>query len=176
MNEEKDLLKLNAKMDEEFYEIVGPILEHPEFQRRLEYHHHENRSVYTHSLMVSLYSYKIAKKMGLDYESTAIAGLLHDFYYEDWQMNPKKGIKNLHGFVHAKQAYENAKTFFPYMLNEKIGDSIIKHMFPLTIKPPKYLEGWIITMVDKYTSLEIFKHPKQLYKYVGLALIFKRFR
>ena len=58
MNEEKDLLKLDKQMDEEFYEIVGPILEHPEFQRRLEYHHHENRSVYTHSLMVSLYSYK----------------------------------------------------------------------------------------------------------------------
>ena len=176
MNEEKDLLKLDKQADEEFYQIVGPILEHPEFQRRLEYHHHENRSVYTHSLMVSLYSYKLAKKMGLDYESAAIAGLLHDFYYEDWQMNPKKGLKNLHGFVHARQAYENAKIFFPQLLNDKVSDSIIKHMFPLTVKPPRYLEGWIITMVDKYTALEIFKYPKQLYKYVGLALIFRKIK
>ena len=173
MNEEKELKKLDKKIDEEFYEIVSPILEHPEFQKRLEYHHHENRSVYTHSLMVSLYSYKVAKKLKLDYRSTAIAGLLHDFYYDDWQVHPKKGLKNFQGFVHAKEAYENSKIYFPTMLNEKINDSIIKHMFPLTIKPPQYLEGWIITMVDKYTSLEIFKYPKELYKYVGLGLIFK---
>ena len=55
-------------------------------------------------------------------------------------------------------------------------DIIIKHMFPLNIKPPKYIEGWIVTLVDKLVSLEIFKTPNQLYKYVGLALIFNRLK
>ena len=32
-------------------------------------------------------------------------------------------------------------------------------MFPLNIIPPKYLEGWIITLVDKYVSLETLKNP-----------------
>lgn len=176
MDEEKDLKKLYNKFDDEYYSIIEKIIDHPEFQKRLEYHHHENRSVYTHSLTVSYYAYKISKFLKLDYESTAIAGLLHDFYYDDWQTNPKKGLKNLHGFVHAQEALDNSNIYFSNLLNDKISDSILRHMFPLTIKPPKYLEGWIITLVDKYTSLEIFKYPKQLYKYVGLALIFKKIK
>lgn len=176
MDETKDLEKLSKKLDEEYYEIVNEILEDQEFQRRLEYHHHENRSVYTHCLMVSYYSYRISKKLKLDYRSTAIAGLLHDFYYEDWQLNKTHGLKNMHGFVHAKQALENSQIHFSNLLNDKVNDSIVKHMFPLTIRPPKYVEGWIITLVDKYVSLEIFKQPKNLYKYVGLALIFKKIK
>lgn len=176
MNETKVLEKLNSKLPKEYYEIVNEILNNPEYQRRLEFHHHENRSVYTHCLIVSYYSYKIAKKMKLDYRSAAIAGLLHDFYYEDWQLNKTHGIKNMHGFIHAKQAMNNSITYFPNMINDKIKDSIVKHMFPLTIFPPKYAEGWIITFVDKIVSLEIFKEPKHLYKYVGLALIFKKFK
>ena len=110
--------------------------------------------------------------MKLDYKSAAIGGLLHDFYYEDWQLSKKKGIKNLHGFVHAREAYENANIHFKNLTNYKVNDIIIKHMFPLNIKPPKYIEGWIVTLGDKLVSLEIFKTPNQLYKYVGLALIF----
>ena len=40
-------------------------------------------------------------------------------------------------------------------------------MFPLTL-PPKYYEGWIVTIADKVVSLEVFKNPKELYKYIGL--------
>ena len=82
MNEEKKLEKMYNNFNDEYKEIVKEILENPEFIKRKEYRHHENISVYTHSLMVSYYSYKIAKKMHLDYESTAIAGILHDFYYK----------------------------------------------------------------------------------------------
>ena len=172
MNEIKELDKLYNNMDAEYYYIVKEILEHNEFIKRLNYNHHENRSVFVHSLMVSTLSYKIAKKMKLDYKSAAIGGLLHDFYYEDWQLSKKKGIKNLHGFVHAREAYENSNIHFKNLTNYKVNDIIIKHMFPLNIKPPKYIEGWIVTLFDKLVSLEIFKTPNQLYKYVGLSLIF----
>lgn len=170
MNEEKELEKIYSKIDKEYLEIVSFILNHPEFKKRKEYHHHENRSVYVHSLMVSYKSYKIAKKLKLDYRSSAIGGLLHDFYYNDWQVNPKKvkKITEMHGFVHPKEALENSKKLFPSTIDNKIADIISKHMFPLTIKPPRYLESWIITMVDKYVSLEIFKTPTQLLKYVGI--------
>lgn len=176
MNEEKKLEKLYSKMDSQYLYIVQEILNNEEFKKRLQYHHHENRSVYTHSLVVSFYSYKVAKKLKLDYESAAIGGLLHDFYYEDWQKNPKKGLKNLHGIIHAYQALENSRKIFPEYMTDKISDIILKHMFPLNIRPPKYLEGWIITLVDKTVSLEIFATPKELYKYVGLAFIVKIFK
>lgn len=176
MNEEEKLEKLYNKLNDEYLDIVQYILSNEEFKKRIEYNHHENRSVYTHSLLVSFNSYKVAKVLKLDYESAAIGGLLHDFYYNDWQKNPTKGFKNMHGFVHAYEALENSKKIFPEYMTDKISDIIVKHMFPLNIRPPKYAESWIITCVDKIVSLEIFATPKQLYKYVGLAFIFKIFK
>lgn len=176
MNEEKKLEKIFNNLDDEYSKIIDKILNNEEFIKRLNYHHHENRSVYTHSLVVSFNSYKIAKALGLDYESAAIGGLLHDFYYNDWQLNKTKGLKNMHGFVHAYQALENSRNVFPEYMSDKVCDIIVKHMFPLNIRPPKYIEGWIVTCVDKAVSLEIFASPKELYKYAGLTLLFKFFK
>lgn len=171
MNEENKLSKIYEKFDYEYLIIVNEILNNDEFKKRIEYNHHETRSVFTHSLIVSLKSYKIAKILRLDYRSAAIGGLLHDFYYEDWHKTNKKGFKNQHGFVHSREALENSIKTFPGYIDEKIGDIILKHMFPLNIRPPRYIEGWIITIVDKVVSMEVLSSPKKLYKYVGLALI-----
>jgi len=170
MDEEKTLEKLYYKLNDEYLEIVSFILEHPEFKKRLKYHHHENRSVYVHSLIVSYNSYKVSKFFHLDYRKSAIGGLLHDFYYNDWQASPKrkKKISELHGISHPKEALENSKKIFPEVIDKKTSDIIVKHMFPLTIRPPKYLESWVITIVDKCVSLEIFKTPTHLLKYVGI--------
>lgn len=175
MHEEKELSKIENKffVDEEYYSLIKDIVSNEEFIKRKDFHHHENRSVYVHSIIVSYYSYKIAKFIHMDYANAAVGGVLHDFYYNDWQKNPQKGIKNLHGFVHAGQAAKNSQKHFPQFMNKKVEDIIRKHMFPLTILPPKYIEGWIVTCVDKVVSLEVFKDPRQLYKYVGLGLIFK---
>lgn len=48
------------------------------------------------------------------------------------------------------KAYKNAKG--EINLNHLERDIIIKHMFPLTIIPPRYLESWIVTFADKYVS------------------------
>ena len=63
----------------------------------------------------------------------------------------------------------NAHKYFPNLMNEKIDDIILRHMFPLNKIPPKYKEGWIVTTVDKYISLEVFKNPKFLPKLIGLG-------
>ena len=63
-----------------------------------------------------------------------------------------------HGFVHAGEALENSKKYFPNYLNKRIENIILRHMFPLNIIPPKYKEAWLITMVDKYVSLEVFPY------------------
>ena len=168
LNETKELAKLYEQMTPEFESYVKKILNHPEFKKRRTYHHHENRSVYVHSLMVSWKSYNVAKVFHLNKKNLAIAGLLHDFYDKDWQLNKeKKPFFHSHGFVHPKEALKNSRNYFPELMNRKIEDSILRHMFPLTFIPPRYIEGWIITLVDKWVSMEILKHPKEWPKYLG---------
>jgi len=90
---------------------------------------------------------------------------LHDFYYEPWG-NKKEKTKFLkkHGFIHAKEAVENSKIYFNYLITYKTEDIIVKHMFPLNIKLPKYKESWIITIVDKLVSLEVFNQNINIIK------------
>lgn len=167
------------ELEKEFYDIISDILNSEEFLKRKKYRHHENESVYEHSLEVSYLSYKLAKKFGCDYKSAAIGGLLHDFYPYPWQYTEEeknifniparsKNIFNQHGFVHAKEALFNAQKFYPEFLNYKIENIILRHMFPLNIMPPKYIESWIVTFSDKYVSSKVLKYPKSYYKYLGL--------
>ncbi len=149
------------KYDKEYYEIVKDILNHPEFLRRKSYAHHGKITVYEHSLKVSLLGYKIAKKFkSVDEKTVAIAGLLHDFYDKPWQIDKeKKKFFQKHGFVHAQEALINSDRYFSYLLNEKSRNAILRHMFPLNIRLPKYKESWIITLSDKIISAEVFLHP-----------------
>lgn len=153
----------------EYYEIVKIILDNNEFQKRKKFMHHENESVYEHSIKVSKMSYKIAKKIKADYKSAAIGGLLHDFYTKPWQDDSeRKKLFQKHGFVHAKEAYDNSKIYFDELINKKIENIILRHMFPLNITPPKYIESWIVTLSDKIVSLSILAHPKEYTKYLGI--------
>ena len=142
----------------EWFEIVKPIIMHPEFEKRKEFLHHGTISVYDHVLNVSLLAYKKAKRKKIDYKSAAIAGILHDFYEKPWMEDAeKKPFFKRHGFTHAANALENSKKYFGDYLNPVIEDAILRHMFPLNIKPPKYKIGWILTCSDKIVSLECFK-------------------
>lgn len=155
----------------EYYNIVFDILKNKEFQKRRLYKHHGNISVYDHSIAVSKLSYAIAKKFNRDYKSAAIGGLLHDFYYKPWQENKNKTkFLKKHGFVHAEEARDNSYNYFSDLMNEKIDNIILRHMFPLNKIPPKYIEGWIVTVADKYVSLEVFKEIKKLPMLIGIGL------
>lgn len=121
--------------------------------------------MYDHSLKVSFDAFCIAKKYKLDYKSVAIAGLLHDFYDNPWQdISEKKPLFQRHGFVHAHEALVNARKYFGKFMNKKIENSIERHMFPLNKIPPKYLEGWLIVLVDKADSMDFLIHPSVLIK------------
>lgn len=146
--------------DKKYYEIVKPILESAEFQRRKDFPHHYNESVYTHVLRVSYDCYQIGKKSNLDYKALAIAGLLHDFYEKPWQGDlERKPLFQRHGFTHAENARKNALKFFPNLMNEKIESMIATHMFPMNKKIPEYKESWVLTLVDKADSIDFLFHP-----------------
>ncbi len=154
---------------EEYYSIIYEILENDEFQKRKQYKHHGNISVYEHSLAVSKYAYIVAKRLGYDYKSVAIGGLLHDFYYKPWQENIEKvPLLKKHGFVHAREALENSKNIFPHLINKKVANIIERHMFPLNKIPPRYAESWIDNLCDKYVSLEVIKEPKKIPMLFGI--------
>ena len=152
----------------EWYELVEKILLSDEFQKRKIFVHHHNMSVWDHSTLVSFKSFLMARMFGADARVCAIAGLLHDFYDQAWISTPdiekldggihatymkqKKSFFQKHGFVHARNAVDNYLKYFPEYENKKVTNSILRHMFPLNIIPPRYKEGWIITYVDKVNS------------------------
>lgn len=141
----------NKKEKEEFNEIIGDIVKHKKVREMRNYNHHSNTNCFKHSMHVSYYNYKLCKLLNLDEKAGAKAGLLHDMFLYDWhQHKPEKG-ERLHGFEHPVKSLKNAQSYFK--LTKKEGDIIAKHMFPLTITPPKYKETFIIILTDKFCSV-----------------------
>ena len=138
--------------DPNYYEIIKDIIESDLVQSMDKYIQHGNTTTLRHCITVSYLSYRIAKKLDLDFVSVARAGLLHDFYLYDWHDLPKeKNLFKKHGFTHPKKAFENANKYFK--MNEIEKDIIVKHMWPLTLRSiPKYRESVIVSLVDKYLS------------------------
>ena len=165
----RDYDKNGISDEEEFLDIIKDILNNEEFLKRKTYKHHGKTSVYEHSFAVAYYAYMMAKKLHLkDYKvrNTAIAGILHDFYYQDWTtIKENRPLFKKHGFVHAKEAKENSKKHFKKLMNKRIENAIERHMFPLNITPPKYIESWLITISDKYVSMDAIKNYKILFSF-----------
>lgn len=148
-----------------FNNIISDIISHPVVQEMKNFRQHYNCSCYDHCYSVSYYSFLICKKFKLDYKSIARAAMLHDLFLYDWRIK-QPGRKGLHAFRHPYVAYKKASALFS--LNKKEKDIIIKHMWPVTVIPPKYLESYIITFVDKYCAL------KEAYNYYTDKIISKK--
>ncbi len=163
----------------EFYNIVRDLVSHSTVQEMKKYRQHYDTSTYEHCFYVSYISYKICKKLKLDYISTARAAMLHDLFLYDWRNSRKTlHLNGYHAFIHPKIALENATKLFN--LNEKEKDIIIKHMWPVTIALPKYKESYIVTFVDKYSAIQesfnyyssfLRKHKFYKYAYLFLCLL-----
>ena len=104
------------------------------------------------SSKVSYYSYKIAKILHLDFEQTAIGGLLHDFFLSPEDRTQKERLVSV--FTHPKQAVSMAKSQFELTAKEE--DMIRSHMFPINLSIPKYAESWIVSLVDKCVATNEF--------------------
>jgi uncharacterized protein len=143
------------RQDREYMAIVNDLLAQPVVQKLADYtqHHHSNRL--QHSIAVSYDSYRIAKRLHLDYRSTARAGLLHDLFYYDWRTT--KFDLGTHAFIHPRVALRNAEKITP--LNKKEKDIILKHMFGATMATPRYPESLIVSLVDDFEAEHEFFSP-----------------
>ena len=135
--------------DDEFNTIIKDIIDNPYVLDMKNFRQHCDTSTFEHSYKVAYISYKICKKLNLDYKSVARAGMLHDFYLYDWRI--KSSWHRWHAFKHGRFASINACKLFD--LSNKEIDMIKKHMWPITIIPPRYAMTYFIGIVDKYCAI-----------------------
>lgn len=159
--------KINSSL--EFQSIIKDLIENETVQQMKNYRQHCDTDCFEHCYTSSYYCYVICKKLKLDYKSAARGAMLHDLFLYDWRK--KNGREGLHAFTHGKASCENAEELFN--LNDKEKDIIVKHMWPVTPMPPKYAEGFILTLVDKYCTLQEtakYMAKKKIFKYAYVLL------
>lgn len=163
--------------DKEFQEIIYPLITNETVLQMKNFRQHYETSCFDHCYMASYYCFLISKKYNLDYTAITRAAMLHDLFLYDWRKK-QPNRKGLHAFTHGKIACENACKIFD--LNEKEKDIIIKHMWPVTPQFPKYIEGFILTFVDKYCAMSetfevlksrLFMRKAFRYAYLFLSLL-----
>ena len=144
--------------DEEYLALVADILENPEVRSMEGYTQHGTTSCLRHSINVSYLSYLYCRDHGLDAKAAARGGLLHDLFLYDWHFYRRQRGERLHGFEHPRKALVNAEQRFS--LTERERDIILRHMFPLTLTPPRYKESYVVVVFDKYCStMETLRRP-----------------
>ena len=161
--------------DKEFNLIINDIINNDTVLSMKKYRQHFDTDCFSHCYNVSYYCYKITKKLGLDYKSSARASMLHDLFLYDWHTKKRSKGEKMHAFSHGEIALFNASKLFD--LNNKEKDMILNHMWPVTLRIPRSLEGIILTIIDKYVAIrEIFGYlfkvlsKNQSVKYASVVL------
>lgn len=156
---------------ESYLKYAGDIYRSPQLQKLSKYEQHLKINRLQHIRSVAYLSFLITRKLGLDYQSTARAATMHDLFYYDWREDDLS--HKLHGYRHPSTALKNAY-YLCGMLNKKETDIIKKHMWPLTVVPPKYPEGIVVSLADKYcATIEMIysfseKYRKKFHKLTGI--------
>lgn len=137
------------KKDREYKKIVKDIFRNTEFKKLCNIEHH-GISRMEHSIKISYYSYKIAKKLNFDYVSVARGALLHDFFLDG---DERDGMEKFFDtFIHPKKALCTAAANFA--INDVEKNIIVSHMFPIYLSIPKYKESVLVNAVDKVVGLK----------------------
>lgn len=150
-------LKKRHEKQKELYlllrEHASDILDSDNFQSTRNYIQHGSIPVHRHCIDVARQSIAISKALRIPCsERELIRGaLLHDYFLYDWHDKSRENYQMLHGFYHPGIALRNASKEYDLTLREK--DIIEKHMWPLTVVPPRCREAWIVTTADKYCSI-----------------------
>ena len=149
-------------------EEAPDILRSKNFNHMKRHIQHGNVSVNAHVMNVARYSIAISERLHIACSKRDLirGALLHDYFLYDWHDKYHRDIKRLHGFYHPGIALRNASR--EYNLTEREKDIIKKHMWPLTVIPPRCREAWIVTTADKYCSLlETMKFHREHRRYIA---------
>jgi len=141
--------KYRADAVAEFYQHIRPLLEHPQVQEMGNYIQHNCYTRLNHCIDVAYFSFFIAKLLRWDSKSAARGGLLHDLFLYDRKIDKEEAHHHLRR--HPITALENARKVCT--LNKVEENIIRRHMWLITLVPPRYKEGYIVTFVDKYCAV-----------------------
>ena len=131
----------------EFESIASEIINSDKYQS-LKGENHHGLSRYDHSLRVARNTYRISKRLNLDYISATRGALLHD-YFTDEEYRNTKGMKKYS--MHPVIALNNA--IREYELNPIEENVIVSHMYPMGKTKPNCKESWLVTGVDKSVAI-----------------------
>lgn len=146
--------------NDEFLEICRPIIENSEYLKLKDFPHHGS-DVFSHNLKVAWISYVAAKRLKLKTAEMVRGALLHDFFLYNWRKRGNYDEFLPHGFTHPAVSVKNSERVFG-RLTSREKDIIIKHMWPLTIIPPRYIESFLVSFIDKIVAgQEILKIIKK---------------
>jgi len=146
-----DINAIAVPDDPAYLALTKDILETPIVSKMKEYTQHGHTTCMEHCINVSYLSYLFCLAHGLNARCAARAGLLHDLFLYDWHFYHRKKGERLHGFQHPLTALRNAEKIFPLCEMER--NIILRHMWPLTLTPPKYREAYVVVWFDKYCGL-----------------------
>lgn len=136
---------------ENLYTCLAELAEDAGFSSMDQFMQHGKTSCLWHSIAVAYYSCLLTQLLRLrcNQRSLAMGALLHDYFLYDWHIADPS--HRLHGFLHPRRALQNARQH--WQLDPVADDAILRHMFPFTPIPPRYLESLVVCLVDKYCAL-----------------------
>jgi len=132
----------------EFQSCVADLLQSPAVRSMNQVGAHLSTNCLEHSLFVAYVSFLFCRFLHWDFVAAARGGLLHDLFLYNRKLDPYEGKHLLH---HPLCALENARRLCT--LSERESDIIVKHMWPLTPKLPRYRESFVVSTADKICAL-----------------------
>lgn len=124
------------------------ITENPAYRKLMQIPRHGCTNTFDHSVRVAYLAERMAPKFGVDPESAARVGFLHDFCFVNYHV---EGHSGHYCFYHPVEAIENAETY-NYDLTETEKKAIRCHMFPLATSIPTSRLACVLTLSDKIVA------------------------
>lgn len=138
-----------------FAESYPDITNNPVYRQLRMIPRHGSTNTYDHSVRVAMMAHRLAFGLGIDPDSAARVGLLHDFCLVDYHKNDKESGHNgrWYCFYHPEDAVENSLKE-GFSLSKKEQKAIHSHMFPLSSSVPSSRLGLLLTYCDKVVAIQ----------------------
>lgn len=133
-----------SSIKSDFNSCIADLMENEDILAMRNIKQHLNTNCLEHSISVARISYSLCRMLGWNAVAAARGGLLHDMFLYNQHQKGRSMVAHL--VKHPKVAFENASKISSISDIEK--DIILKHMWPLTLKMPKYKEAFVVNLVD----------------------------